>query len=293
MVMTPHFAHPVLPSPSATLILVRQAGSAFQVYLLRRSLDSATMPGAWVFPGGILEADDRAVGFWRQQTDVPVERLPDILDGTVAQMLPFAVAAIRETWEEAGLLLAEPRGAVTCPEPDSVSDRPFSEQIEAQGLYLALSRLGRWHHWITPRHVLKRFDTYFFTAMVDPDCSCAPDHRELIDGNWMTPLEALTANHRRTLPLSPPTLVTLHQLLPFADLDGLKTELRHRSWPSAIMPRMWPLENGFMIVTPWDPQYAAARLCVAEKNLDRAVLPVGSPFSRLWCRQGICLPVAI
>ena len=290
--MAPCLADSMTPSPSATLMLIREAGRGFQVYLLRRSLGSAFMPGTWVFPGGNLEADDHNLDFWQQCTDVPAVHLPGLLDGSVAQMLPFAVAAIRETWEETGLLLAEQCAEVTGPNPGSDHDRPFSRLIGSRGLRLALSRLGRWHHWITPRRLPKRFDTYFFTAIVDPDQACAPDSFEAIDGAWMTPQQALAANRRRLLPLSPPTLVTLHQLLPFVDLQSLKIELRHRSWPAAIMPRWWPLEKGFLIIAPWDPEYAAAHVSVAEKGLHRTVLPVGSPFSRLWCHQGVCLPVA-
>ncbi len=289
--MAPHSADPVTPSPSATLILIRDAGSGLQVYLLRRSQGSGFMPGAWVFPGGNLEADDQDVDFWGQQSDVPVERLPGLLGGPVAQMLPFAVAAIRETWEEAGLLLAEPRVDGTCPDPAARHGRLFSWQVRSQGLCLKLSQLARWHHWITPELSPRRFDTYFFTAIVDPAQSCTPDHREVVDGIWTTPRKALTENHRGRLPLSPPTLVTLHQMLPFADLDGLTTELRDRSWPAAIMPRMWPLESGFLIIAPWDPDYASTRVSVAEDRLERAVLPVGSPFSRLWCHKGTCLPI--
>ena len=285
-------ADPVTPSPAATLILVRQAAPGFEVYLLRRSTGSAFMPGAWVFPGGNLETDDHAVGFWRRQSDVPVERLSVHLGGPVAKMLPFAVAAIRETWEEAGLLLTEPPAALTRPDPEAGHAGPFSGLFGSRGPHLALSRLGRWHHWITPERSPKRFDTYFFTAIVDPDQSCTPDCREVTDGTWMRPLQALTASRRGTLPLSPPTLVTLHQLLPFGDLEQLNAELRNRSWPGAIMPRQWPLENGFLLIAPWDPEYFAPRVSVAEKELDRAILPVGSTFSRLWYRQGICLPVA-
>jgi 8-oxo-dGTP pyrophosphatase MutT (NUDIX family) len=231
------------------------------------------------------------VAFWQDHVDLPVEQLEPSLDGAVDRMLPFAVAAIRETWEEAGLLLAAPRKGVSGTEQIGESGTLFTRRIEEDGLVLSLSQLGRWHHWITPELMPRRFDTYFFVAPVGQDQRCRPDNHETVHGTWANPLKALTENDQGTLPLSPPTLVTLHQLLPFADLDTLVAETSSRSWPAPIMPRLWPLDNSALIIEPWDPDYGRKSVNVKIDRLEADVLPVGAPFSRLWRHRGICRPV--
>lgn len=283
--------HPATPSPSATLILARHHDAGVEVYLLRRSADSKFMPGTYVFPGGNLEAEDMDAAFWQDHVDLSLDQLAGALDGEVDRMLPFAVAAIRETWEEAGLLLAAPMQGNASPERVAENGTPFIRQIQGGGLCLSVSRLGRWHHWITPELMPRRFDTFFFVAPVGHDQRCRPDNHETVHGTWINPRTALTENAQGALPLSPPTLVTLHQLLPFADLDTLVAEARSRSWPKPIMPRLWPLDDGVLIIEPWDPDYARETVRVDTDRLEADVLPVGVPFSRLWRHQGVCRPV--
>ncbi len=289
--MTVQPRHPARPSPSATLILAREHEAGIEVYLLRRSAASKFMPGTYVFPGGNLEAEDMDTTFWQNHVDLPEDQLARTLDGDVNRMLPFAVAAIRETWEEAGLLLAAPMKEFSGLEPVEKSGTPFTRQIHDGGLGLSISKLGRWHHWITPVLMPRRFDTYFFVAPVGQDQRCRPDNHETVHGIWANPRKALTENDQGTLPLSPPTLVTLHQLLPFADLETLEAETRRRSWPSPIMPRLWPLGKGALIIEPWDPDYSSDAVTVNIDRLEADILPVGAPFSRLWHHRGLCRPV--
>ena len=289
--MTVQSRHPTTPSPSATLILARRHEAEIEVYLLRRSAASKFMPGTYVFPGGNLEAEDMNAAFWQNHVDLPADRLVLALDGEVDRMLPFAVAAIRETWEEAGLLLADPMKGFSAPETAGNSGSSFTRKIQAGGLALSVSKLGRWHHWITPELMPRRFDTFFFVAPVGQDQHCQPDNHETVHGTWINPRKALAENTRGTLPLSPPTLVTLHQMLPFADLDTLMAETRSRPWPAPIMPRLWPLDKSALIIEPWDPEYTRDTVAVAVDRLEADVLPVGAPFSRLWRHRGICRPV--
>ena len=282
---------PAIPSPSATLVLARKQATEIQVYLLRRSPASKFMPGTYVFPGGNLEPQDMDIAFWLNHVDLPVDQLAQALDGKVDRMLPFAVAAVRETWEEAGLLMATRRQAGSCPDQGGNNGTPFTRRIQEDGLVLSLSRLGRWHHWITPELMPRRFDTFFFVSPVEPGQDCRPDYHETVHGVWVNPRTALAKNMQGTLPLSPPTLVTLHQMLPFTDLDTLMAETRNRSWPAPIMPRLWPLDESLLIIEPWDLDYTRETVTVDTTRLERDVLPVGTPFSRLWRHQGICRPV--
>ncbi|WP_372677494.1 hypothetical protein [Desulfosarcina sp.] len=289
--MTVQSRHPATPSPSATLILARQNEAGVEVYLLRRSAGSKFMPGTYVFPGGNLEGEDMDAAYWKNRVDLSEDLLARTLDGDVDRMLPFAVAAIRETWEEAGLLLAAPMHGFSRPGQAAKNGTPFTRRVQDGGLGLSISKLGRWHHWITPELMPRRFDTFFFVAPVEQNQRCRPDNHETVHGTWVNPEKALTENAQGSLPLSPPTLVTLHQLLPFTDLDTLMAEARNRSWPAPIMPRLWPLEKGALIVEPWDPDYAHETVNVDIARLEADLLPVGAPFSRLWRHQGICRPV--
>jgi len=84
-------------------------------------------------------------------------------------------------------------------------------------------------------------------------------------------------------------LVGLVELV--ADLREMIAEARTRTWPAAIMPRLWPLEKGGLLVQPWDPDYKRDTVRVDENRLQKDVLPVGAPFSRLWLSGGVCRPV--
>lgn len=282
---------PPTPSPSATLILIRSCPGGVEVYLLRRSRTSKFMPGTYVFPGGNLEIEDMNAAFWQRHVDLSGDQLIRALDGEIEPMLPFAVAAIRETWEEAGLLLAAPMQERGSWQPCQRGSTPFIRLIQDSGLNLSISKLGRWHHWITPQLMPRRFDTFFFMAPVERGQVCRPDNHETVHGIWIHPRKALAENARGTLALSPPTLVTLHQMLPVADVEALVADSHCRSWSQPIMPRLWPLGSSDLIIEPWDPEYACQTVSVAIERLEKDVLPVGAPFSRLWRHGGICRPV--
>lgn len=282
---------PPTPSPSATLILARGCEAGIEVYLLRRSTISNFMPGVYVFPGGKLESEDKETSFWQDHVDLPVDQLALVLGGEVNRMLPYAVAAIRETWEEAGLLMANTEIPHSDSEQHVSGGLAFKRWIQANGILLSVSRLGHWHHWITPELMPRRFDTFFFTVPVEPGQDCRPDNHETVHGIWIHPKKALFENENGSLPLSPPTLVTLHQMLPFDDIDALMDDTQCRSWPTPIMPRLWPLENSALIIEPWDPDYACKTVRVDVDRLERDLLPVGEPFSRLWHHRGIYRPV--
>ena len=91
--------------------------------------------------------------------------------------------------------------------------------------------------------------------------------------------------------MSPPALVTLHQFLRFATVRELMTAARERSLGEPLTPRLWPLEEGGLIVEPWDPDYRRESVVVDVDGLPDAILPPEAPFSRLWMHRGRYLPV--
>ena len=204
------------PIPAASLILARPAAGRLEVCLLRRSDESRFMPGSYVFPGGWIDASDRDAAFWQARCDLS----PDAVAGRLARgidaatAMGAAVAAVRETFEEAGVLFA--RGA------DAPSERAeFRRCFEQGDLVLELSALAPWSHWITPVGMPKRFDTRFFAAVLPPGQDVRADGRETTAAVWTTPREALEGNMAGRLPLSPPTLATLHELLGYPTIDEL------------------------------------------------------------------------
>jgi hypothetical protein len=253
------------------------------------------MPGTYVFPGGKMDDDDKDTAFWKNHVDLASDQ--DWLgrwDGPVELMLPYAVSCHQGDLGRSGAA-GEPHLRKNGPQPNRLNDKRqatlLDDAYRRRGLRLSASGLGRWHHWITPALMPRRYDTYFFVAPVENNQRCRPDNHETVHGTWVTPGKALAENARGTLPLSPPALVTLHQMLDFSDLDALMAQARRRSWPAPIMPRLWPLENGALIVEPWDPDYTRQTVSVDSVRLEKELLPVGAPFSRLWHYRGICRPV--
>jgi 8-oxo-dGTP pyrophosphatase MutT (NUDIX family) len=295
-------AIPVIPLPAATVILIRDLGQALGVYLMRRSLKSSYMGGNFVFPGGKVDAADGDPAFWAASGDVSGAELARRLCDTATEMplLAYAVAAVRETWEEAGVLLAiQTNGAgdrrerlLTLRRSKALSPDWLRLEIESGRLIINFSALWPWSHWIAPEAFKQRFDTRFFIAVMPPDQTCHPDPRETPEGRWTTPREALEANTRGELNLSPPTLVTLDALLAYPSVAALEADLPRPGWGPALMPKLVLPKPGPMLIQPWDPAYNAPEASLPKDTRDLQRLPVGAAFSRLWSDEGTWRPVA-
>jgi 8-oxo-dGTP pyrophosphatase MutT (NUDIX family) len=280
------------PRPASTVILVREAAEGLEVYLLKRSPQSQFMPGNFVFPGGTVETGDNDPDFWSHRVDVGVEtlfpssaRIVDCENG-----LAHAVAAIRETFEEAGVFIGladseTPDGLQRAGKAQGAPSRcRFRDWVLAEDRVLAVSRLHPWSHWITPSVQPKRFDTRFFLAFLSQGARCLPDREETTQGAWMSAREALEENERGAAPLSPPTLVTLHELLPYNDRRSLEEALRTRHWGAPRIPRLQRLQASAVLLLPWDPDYGLDGSPPAD--------PQGVAFSRLRFDGKLWHPVA-
>ena len=289
------------PKPAATLILTRQQGSELQVYLLKRNVNSRFMAGSYVFPGGVLESEDEDIDRWIDHVDLEFTEIDRQLGNGLPRSaaLAYGIAAIRETFEEAGIILA--RQSSTADINSRPLNRPsgtepyrnqsFLKQIQSANWTLKLSTLGRWSHWVSPERMPRRYDTRFFWAVIPANQSCQPDLNEVVQGCWISPHKGLVANLRGELPLSPPTLVTLHEMLAYADLDELQKQSKNRRWGELRLPRMVVNKGETLIVEPWDHQYTQDHISFDAGVLPGTVLPVGKPFSRLWWCNGIWKPV--
>lgn len=289
--------------PAATVILAREHQSTLQVYLLKRHAKSGFMAGNYVFPGGILDPADWNLTVWQNHVDLPAERLCTRLGGGLSteQIMAYGVAAIRETLEEAGVFFAN---RMNQGEADlkRVADFRFRAKLPrewflnliiSEGWILTLSALYRWSRWITPLLMKRRFDTRFFLAFMPTDQHCQPDRREMTHGRWISPAKGLDANIAGEMPLAPPTMVVLQELLKYSTLTDLKKAAQLRAWGSANMPRLIPLNKGAVLVEPWDAQYHQTQIDIDGERLAKCLLPAGAPFSRIWYHEGQCWPIKV
>ena len=296
-----HMEHHI--SEAATVILTRERAGRLQVYLLKRNVKSGFMAGNYVFPGGTLDPEDRNIDLFESHSDLDPGAIATRLGGDLPaeKALAFCVAAIRETLEESGVFLAHHKENLDEKMAQVGSLRLtahltkdwFAKLVAGSGWRLTLTALSRWSHWITPEQMKRRFDTRFFLADMPAGQSCQPDARETVQGLWTSPEEGLAGNMDGTIPLSPPTLVTLHELLTYRNIEDLQAESRRRTWGRAISPRLVPLTRGAVIVEPWDPQYREKEISIDLDHLPTSILPVGQAFSRIWYDGHLWRPVKI
>lgn len=181
------------PVSAATLVLVRDGPEGLQTLMIVRHHEVAFAQGAAVFPGGKVAPSDGSAELR--------DHLPPAFANNGAQAA-LRVAALRETFEESGLLLARRRGQMldvqTLAHISSrwharVNESPdgFVAMVQAEGLELAADLLHHYAHWVTPEGTPKRFDTHFFIAEAPAGQVAAHDGREAVDSFWVSPAQAL------------------------------------------------------------------------------------------------------
>jgi len=292
---------PAKPRHASTVILIRQVGEELQIYLLKRNLKSRFMAGNYVFPGGTVDRQDRNTDFWKSHVDMDLESLTRQLGGNLSgeEALSYGVTVIREMFEEAGVFLAHRKNQnkedikrLCFLRTSSGLSKGWLEDLVDDGWILELSRLGRWVHWITPELMPQRYDTRFFMVFMPDGQICTPDFIETTHGIWINPEKGIAGNLKGDIPLSPPTLVTLHELFKFSSIKALKKEMKTRTWGKAILPRMIDSQQGKMLLEPWDPMFNQT-VDIKTSGLKKMILPPGEPFSRLWFHGGLWKPVGI
>jgi glyoxylase-like metal-dependent hydrolase (beta-lactamase superfamily II)/8-oxo-dGTP pyrophosphatase MutT (NUDIX family) len=251
-----------LPRPAATVLLLRQRGTV-ETLLLRRALRRGDRhAGAWVFPGGTLQAGDRAAhAHCRGLDDVAAShRLGLPLGG-----LDFYVAALRECFEEAGLLLATGRDGGPLSSHDLAQlgsartalnrqELDFATLCRQQQLWLSPASLRYFAHWLTPLGLGKRFDTRFFIALAPVEQQASPDAGETLEHLWLTAEAAL--DRRQELQLARPTCRTLEWLRAHSDVAAALVAADAMTDVRCVTPRMATGSSGPKAVEPADPAWA-------------------------------------
>ncbi|WP_420133729.1 NUDIX hydrolase [Rhodopseudomonas sp.] len=203
--------------PASTILLLRDRADGFDVFMMVRHYQIEFASGALVFPGGSVDAGDRDI----------IDR-PELYASAATgegPSLDFQIAAIRETFEESGILLARPRGSDQLVAASRASEIEaahrtalcegkisFAEILATNQLVLALDLLVPYAHWITPEKLPKRFDTWFFLAEAPPEQLGMHDGKESTDSIWLSPREALDGGESGRFTLPFPTTRNLIRL---------------------------------------------------------------------------------
>jgi len=252
------------PRPAATIVVLRDGPRGIEVLLSRRAERGDHNSGAWVFPGGIVESSDAlAHSACDGLDDAEASRRLGLARGG----LDYWVAAIRECFEESGLLFARGDGdaLVDLDGSDSARLSPWrlalhrceqsiTDFCAAERLRLAVDQLVYLSHWLTPLGRAKRFDTRFFIAAAPAAQTAVHDGTELVEQLWIAPHEALARS--ASLRMLTPTLKTLETIGRFANVAEAM------AWASAprtialVMPRAGTGRDGLRPVTPDEPAWA-------------------------------------
>lgn len=253
------------PRAAATLVVVRDGEAGIEVLLSRRAERGDQSSGAWVFPGGVVDAVDRAShGCGGGLDDAEAsERL-----GLPQYGLDYYIAAVRECFEESGLLFATRAGEQGLVRLDDAAgsalgewrgplhrgERTLGEMCARFGLSLALDRLVYLSHWLTPLGLPKRFDTRFFIAAAPDSQVAAFDGTEMVEQLWLRPAEALA--RAKELKLMSPTQKTLEQVGAHGRVDALLAWARAPREIDRVMPRIGHGKQGMRPVLPHEPAFA-------------------------------------
>lgn len=258
---------PVQPRPAATVVLLRAPqepgghasqsgasphadrdegvagsdGSGLEVLLLRRTRSAGFVPGAWVFPGGRVDAADHLPG------------------GNDNPLAPALVAALREAFEETGILLArsvqgERRTLQAARDPSVDRARrdlldgtlTLTDLLEERELTLDVRATAHIAHWITPEAEPRRYDTRFFAASVPAGTRAAVDNGEIMESRWIAPHRALADHEAGDLPMILPTVTTLEALREFRSPEAV-VEYYRTAEVSPILPRFVRTPEGIAL----------------------------------------------
>ena len=204
---------PAAPRPAATVLLLRDSPEGIEVLMTRRSLTASFAPGAYVFPGGGIDALDATSHAHAQRRHTQSDL-----------HLTQAIAAIRESFEELGILLAyrADQRMATSEDIDRLHrSQPFTAQCAALGMKLAADQVFVLAHWITDRDLPKRFDVPFLVARMPEGQTPVADESEQFEPVWVRPAEALKRHEAGDFFIIFPTIRTLQRLTPFNNVQAV------------------------------------------------------------------------
>ena len=220
--------------PAATVILVRESEPSFQIFMLKRTSNATFASGMFVFPGGRVDGDDHLHRYDQYRVGPSVAQAPQV-EALGYEWRGYWIAALRETFEEAGLMLAyDVSGEMVSLLSDADYDRfqtyrePLHQQklslleiCQRENLKLAVDRVHFYNRFITPLGPQRRFDTRFFIASAPEEQRGRHDEIETVESIWITPQEALELHEQKEFGLMNVTRIQLEKLALFPDKHSL------------------------------------------------------------------------
>ena len=250
--------------PASTILLLRDSAGPdgngeIEVFMMVRHYEIDFNSGALVFPGGSVDKGDKEI--------IANSALYSGGEGFDEAALSFRIAAIRETFEESGILLARPKGSAALVDAKRAGEIEaasradlcdgkitFLKVLTDNGMMLALDELVPYAHWITPEGMPKRFDTWFFLAAAPPEQVGAHDGKESTDSIWVSPREALEGGETGRFKLPFPTTRNLIRLGKQASVKAALDDSRGKSVVT-VTPVMTRLNGGRQLRIPLEAGY--------------------------------------
>ena len=252
----------VTPRPASTILLLRDSAATkdeIEVFMMVRHYEIDFNSGALVFPGGSVDQNDQEI--------IASPGLYSGGEGLDPAALSFRIAAIRETFEESGILLARPQGSKALVDAKRAAEietahraalcegkTTFSRVLGDNALVLALDELVPYAHWITPEGMPKRFDTWFFLAAAPPEQAGAHDGKESTDSIWLSPREAVAGGESGRFKLPFPTTRNLIRLGKQTSVSAALDDSRGKPVVT-VMPVMTKLNGGRQLRIPAEAGY--------------------------------------
>jgi 8-oxo-dGTP pyrophosphatase MutT (NUDIX family) len=254
------------PLDSATVVMLRDGPTGLEVLLLKRHAASSVLGGAFVFPGGKLDAADAHPDLLLRLDRTPAQLHAqlgeaDLPEGKAASLF---VAALREAFEESSMLLAHaaagqsPANTLAAARQHLSQGLAFHAVLTQLNLTLHTEALVPWSRWITPRVpsvTNKRFDTRFFLAQAPADQVAAHDNHETTESIWLAPREALTRYWAGHIELAPPQIMSLSHLHRFGNAASALASAQ-RQKPPTIQPEPFDQEGMRVICYPGDERHS-------------------------------------
>lgn len=241
---------------ASTVIVLREADDGLETFMVCRHHRSGFMGGAHVFPGGKVDETDLDPG-WGARVERPAEEIAERLgeaDAVTARGL--LVAAVRETFEEAGVLLARTASGADLPTirarlREGASFLGLADEIDLKIDPMTLTPYAR---WVTPEIESRRFDTRFYVAVLPEGQGASHDGTETTSAVWLRPADAIDDMRAGRIKLAPPTVRTLKWLAEFEDAESVIAAALSRK-PPLVRPRVVARDGGWFLALPGDPEH--------------------------------------
>jgi 8-oxo-dGTP pyrophosphatase MutT (NUDIX family) len=244
-------AEPVIPRVAATVVLLRSASAGFEVYSLRRASTMVFAPNMYAFPGGSVDVRDAEVEVgWAGPSP---EWWAGRLGMEAAAARAVVCAAVREVFEECGVLLAGPDESTVVGDVSGVDweaarlallarEVGLAELLTRRGLVVRSDLLVPWAHWLTPEFEPRRFDTFFFLARLPADQRTRDVGGEAEHTVWASPSELAA------LPMLPPTAYTLRELSALDGVDAAMAAGAGRDLTKPVRQRFQSSDDGAWLI---------------------------------------------